>query len=414
MAALTYPASVDTSAVPLPVMETNAVKPADMHAANARTAVPAETSSKLEASPDLSLRLSTLAEEPADSLHSSSDATPLQGLAGDMPVGPQSNEVHVRLAQQQASMTVDSGGQAPKGKQDCSAEAQPACGACLGASQSVLAGTKAQAVAEQPPAAAAHAANLPRPSSASPAASQESPAGSTHRAAAGHSVAARAAGPEAAVRIAGSQPATQTALLPALAGSSTSRAAGVLTTGQAPATSVAAAVHAARLAGPSTAAVEAALQTGAGAQSPIRQQSSLDGTASGGVLGCSRAASHEPRAAIVAHTWTPSGLATRAHSPAAAAAAAAPGPKLQPSRGPEAERPASEAEGAAHQHRLKRQRAADASASCLGAPSPGALCETRSGRADCSARRTQPASPGLHARQAAFPLCPCSSRACGI
>ena len=166
-----------------------------------------EMSSKAEAlHMSLSLHLSTIAQEREDSLQSSSDATPLQGLEGDTLVGPQSDDQHARVAQQHASMTIGSGVHTPEGTPDCSAEglpeAQPASGACSGASQSVVAGAGARAMTEQPPAAAANAGHLPNASSASPAARQDSPAGSaaslpSSRATA---AAARAAGPEAAVR----------------------------------------------------------------------------------------------------------------------------------------------------------------------------------------------------------------------
>ena len=386
-AVLAYPALADPTTVPLPVMEIVSLQAADVYAADTRSGELAESDNKLEASPtDVSLCLSTGTEEPADSHQSSADAALLQGLGKDTPMGAQSDSQHVRPAQQQARLTVDSGGHAPKGKPDCSAEslpeAQPAHEACLGASQSLLAGAGAQAPSEQQPAAAAHAKRLPRSTSQPPAARQDSPAGSTlspaakHSTlspAAGHSAAARAAGPETAVRAAGSQPATQTALLPALAGSSSSRAAHVLTSSKVPATSVAAAAHAARLAAPTAAAViaDAPLQTGSVAPSQVRQHSSLEGSTSGEVVGCSEAALHEPRAATTACIWTSSGLATRVDSPAAAAAAVAPSPELQPGRAPEAERPPSDAGGnLAHRHRLKRQRAAGSEPAARARPAP--------------------------------------------
>ena len=376
-AVLAYPALVDSPVVPLPVAEIDSLKPADMHAADARTGVSAEMSSQVEALPmSLSLHLSTIAEEVEDSLQSSSDATPLQGLGGDTLVRPQSNDQHVRLAQQQASITVGPLGHTPEVTPDCSAEglpeAQPASGACLGASQSVVAGAGALAMTEQPPAAAANARHLPNASSASPAARQDSQAGSAHTVAAGHSASARAAGPEAAVHISGSKPATQAA--PLLAVPSSSRAAHVLTAKQAPATSMPAAMHAARLAAPGTAAMtaEAPLQMHTGALSQVRQHSSLEVSASGEILGCSRAALHEPRAATAARIWSSSGPATQVDRPAAAAETAAPSLKLQPSRVPDAQRPHSEAEGAAHRLRLKRQRRADSApaAWARSAPAP--------------------------------------------
>ena len=319
----------------------------------------------------LSLHLSTVAQERENSLQSSSDATPLQGLEGDMLVGSQSDDQHARVAQQHASMTIGSGGHTPEGTPDCSAEglpeAQPASGACLAASQSVVAGAGPRAMTEQLPEAAANAAHLPNASSASPAASLESP-GSTHTAAAGHSRATRAASPDASMRAAGSRPATQVAPLPMLAAPSSSRAAHVLTTQQA------AAMHAARLAPPSSAAMtaEAPLQMRTGVLSEVRQHSGLEVNASGETLGCSRTASHEPRAATTDRIWSTSGPATRANSPAAAPAAAAPSLKLQPNRVPDAERPPSDAEDAAHRHRLKRQRAAASvpAARALPAPAP--------------------------------------------
>ena len=376
---LACPASVDSSTVPLPVTEIVSLKAADMHAADDRTGVPADMSSKIEALPmSLSLHLSTVAEEVQDSLQNSSDATRLQGLGEDTPVGPQSNEQHFGPAQQHTRMTVGSGGHTPKVTPDYSAEGlpevPPACGACPGASQSVGAGAGALTMTEQPPAAAANAGHLPNVSSALPAARQDRSAGSAHSVAGGHSAAATAAGPEAAVHTAGSQPATQAAPLLMLTASSSSRTAHVLTTQQAPAISVAAAMHAARLAAPSSAAVtaEAPLQMRTGVLSQVRQHSSLEVNASGEILGCSRTASHEPRAALAAHIWTISEPATQVVSPAAAAAAAAPSLKLQPSRVPDAERPPSEAEGAAHRFRLKRQRRAASvpAGQALPAPAP--------------------------------------------
>ena len=323
----------------------------------------------------LSLHLSTIAQEREDSLQSSSDATPLQGLEGDTLVGPQSDDQHARVAQQHASMTIGSGVHTPEGTPDCSAEglpeAQPASGACSGASQSVVAGAGARAMTEQPPAAAANAGHLPNASSASPAASLESP-GSGHTAAAGHSRATRAASPDASMRAAGSRPATQVAPLPMLAAPSSSRAAHVLTTQQAPATSVAAAMHAARLAPPSSAAMtaEAPLQMRTGVLSQVRQHSSLEVNASGETLSCSRTTLHEPRAATTDRIWSTSGPAAQVNSPAAAPAAAAPSLKLQPSRVPDAESPPSDTEDAAHRHRLKRQRAAASAPAARALPAP--------------------------------------------
>ena len=323
----------------------------------------------------LSLHLSAIAEEVEDSLQPSSDATPLQGLGGDTLMGPQSDDQRARVSQQHASMRVGPGKNTPKGTPDCLAEglpkAQPTSGACPGASQSAVAGAGAPATTEQPPAAAANAGHLPNASSASPAARQDSPAGSAASSpAAGHSAAARAAGPEAAVRTVGTQPATQAALL--LAASSSSRAAHVLAAHQPPAANVAAAVHAVRLAAPSTAAMtaETPLQMHTGALSQVRRHSSLEVSASGEILGCSRAASHEARAAMAARLSTTSEPATWADSPAAAAAAAGPSLKLQPSRVPDAETPPSGAEGAAHRHRLKRQRAAASAPAARALPAP--------------------------------------------
>lgn len=223
-------------------------------------------------------------------------------------------------------------------------------------------------MAKQPPAAAAHAQRLPGASSAPPAASQESPAGSAHSTAVGHSRAGRAAGPDAATCAAGNQLAMQAVPLPALADSSSSRAGDGRTTRQVSAPSVAAVMHTARLAAPNTAAMtaELPLQIGTGAQSQHRQYNSLEVSASGGILGCSRAVPQEPRAATAAYMWISSAPAAGADSPAAAAAAAAPSPELQPSRAPEARRPLSE--GAARQHRLKRQRRADAALAARARP----------------------------------------------
>ena len=370
---LACPALVDTPVVPSPVAAIVSLKPADMHAADARTEVSADTSSKVEALPmSLSLHLSTIAEEVEDSLQSSSDATPVQGLGGDTLMGLQSGDQHARVAQQHASMTIGSGKNTPKGIPDCSAEALPEMQPCPGASQSMVAGAGGLAMTEQPLAAAANAGHLPNAPSASPAARQDSPAGSAHSVAAGHSAAARAAGPKAAVRTAGSPPVAQPALLPASKDMSSSRAVDMLTTRQVPATSMVIAMHAARLAAPSTAAMTAdsPLHMHTGALSQVRQHSSLETSASGEILGCSEAASHEPRTATAAHTWPTSEPATWVNSPAAAAAAAAPSLKVQPSRVHDAERSPPEAEGAAHQHRLKRQRAADSAPAARGLPAP--------------------------------------------